>query len=188
MAKVLQEFVFTGINHRSKYAWDKWLDGKIWRLERGVDYFCADSRIRFLIRRTALGIGKSVSIASPDDGVTVLQLQRQEHVGSSEEKGGDVSWLVRRLKRHDAAEWALKKIGKPACVYSIAKYLRGIDYDAKCSDEALVSILRQSMADRPNVFHCVEGGDGFDKLWSLALPGDSVSPEQPATNVIGDCQ
>ena len=56
----------------SKYPWEKWSDGSIWRCVRGQDYTSSSASFRQLISQTAKDLGKKartkVELAKDEDG------------------------------------------------------------------------------------------------------------------------
>jgi uncharacterized protein YlaN (UPF0358 family) len=75
MAKVIAEFT----DHRTrggKYPWAEWLDGQIWRLERGVDFTCSLTLIRQKIYQQSLQHGGSATVAKlVSDGKEYVEFQ-----------------------------------------------------------------------------------------------------------------
>ena len=54
MAEILEDYEFID-RGSSKYPWNLWLDGQIWKLVRGTEYKCAAASMRtaaFLAART----------------------------------------------------------------------------------------------------------------------------------------
>lgn len=56
MAEVMDSYEFRHYGRgRSKYPWDEWLDGRVWKLERGKDYSVSehsmDSQLRSAARK-----------------------------------------------------------------------------------------------------------------------------------------
>lgn len=80
MAKKLDEFTFRS-KGKSKYPTDKWFDGSIWKLERGVDFQVSVNSIRTicctLARKNGLGLRTGVI----DDSTLVIQAYNLEAEG-----------------------------------------------------------------------------------------------------------
>lgn len=65
MAKVVGGL--PGRKTSEKYPWDKWLDGRVWRLDRGEDFTQNIEAMRNAIRRAAVARGKTVTTRSRED-------------------------------------------------------------------------------------------------------------------------
>lgn len=46
MAKILKDYVFVGRGRASGVRWEQWLDGKVYRLQQGVDFFTSVATAR----------------------------------------------------------------------------------------------------------------------------------------------
>ncbi len=63
--------------HRTKgntqYPWDKWLNGKVWKFTRGVDFTGASSSFRASARNAGLQRDIKIRTRILDDGAVVVQ-------------------------------------------------------------------------------------------------------------------
>ena len=78
MATILRSYDWTKTSKnkadRSKpYQWDKWLDGRIWRLEPGEDFDGPPGSLERVARTTANRRGVRVRVRTQEDGSIVLQ-------------------------------------------------------------------------------------------------------------------
>lgn len=74
MAEALEEFDWNAARSpRSRYDWDEWFDGRIWRLVEGEDFTAKASSFRTSVSAAAQRRGQSVRTSIPEDGVVVLQ-------------------------------------------------------------------------------------------------------------------
>lgn len=74
MAKKVQDFDFSRSGSRpTKYPWEEWLDGSIWRLEKGEDFDVDTESFRSSVGTAADRLGKVARTAVPEDGVVVVQ-------------------------------------------------------------------------------------------------------------------
>lgn len=80
MAKKLNEFTFRS-KGKSKYPIDKWFDGSIWRLERGVDFQISVNNIRNICFTLAHKNGLGLRTGVVDDNTLVIQAYSLEAEG-----------------------------------------------------------------------------------------------------------
>lgn len=69
MARTLKHFAPPKSKGRKPtYPWERWFNGKTWQLSRGQDFTCEPTTLQRLARKTALAMGKSISVffVSPD--------------------------------------------------------------------------------------------------------------------------
>lgn len=71
MAEILEDFEFRSQGY-SKYPWDLWLDGQIWKLVRGKDYDCASSSMRAGAHLAGQARNKKVRTNMTSDGDAVV--------------------------------------------------------------------------------------------------------------------
>jgi len=71
MAEVLESYAFR--HRKPKYPWDIWLDGRPWRLTKGVDFQCLASSLRATAITQAFRRNKSMQTNCPDENTLVLQ-------------------------------------------------------------------------------------------------------------------
>lgn len=63
MAERLTEYDFDAkAPHVSKYPWDQWTDGSIWKVESGKDFTCKVETFRTLLTQRATDSGLSVKV------------------------------------------------------------------------------------------------------------------------------
>lgn len=80
MAEVVEDFTFTrpSSNRPEQYPWSEWLDGRVWKLEYGVDFEGADPNVfRNTVAAAAKRRGLSVrtSLHGEEDGPRFLYIQ-----------------------------------------------------------------------------------------------------------------
>lgn len=74
MAKQLREFSFQSRRTIRRYDWDKWFDGKIWELRKGIDFQCKVISFRPIAYNAAAARGKSLRVhISPDGSGVIMQ-------------------------------------------------------------------------------------------------------------------
>lgn len=73
MAKVLKAFPF---KHGAKYDWAKWLDGRIWKLTRGIDFHITAKHFRMSCTSAARRAGMEIRTAGVSDRAIVIQAYR----------------------------------------------------------------------------------------------------------------
>jgi hypothetical protein len=66
MAEVLKKFEFEMRGRPTKYPWDRWLDGRIWKLERGVDFQPEPQNFRQCVYSAAYSRNKRVRVSFTD--------------------------------------------------------------------------------------------------------------------------
>lgn len=57
----------------SKYDWDNWLNGKVWRLEAGEDFNVTPESFRATVKSAAKSRGGTVKAAKADDKTLIIQ-------------------------------------------------------------------------------------------------------------------
>ena len=77
MAEVLKEFTFPGRGKWSPYPWDEWMDGRIWRVRRGVDFHSQSSSFRVTVQTQAFRHNRKVRTTVDGDCV-VFQFEKKE--------------------------------------------------------------------------------------------------------------
>lgn len=86
MAQVLANFPEKAKHSREQYPWDQWLDGNIWQLVSGEDYWIKRQSFRARAMQKAYDRGGTVRMANMDDGKTiVLQFIKHETNGNGGE-------------------------------------------------------------------------------------------------------
>lgn len=65
MAKVVGHL--PGRKTAEKYPWDKWLDGRVWRLDKGSDFTSSVEAMRGAARRAAVNRGKTITTRGRKD-------------------------------------------------------------------------------------------------------------------------
>ena len=74
MARIVDSFpARTG----SRYPWPEWLDGRIWELERGVDFTASPTSIRTSAMHAATRRGIKVRVSQKKNKVYVQALVKQ---------------------------------------------------------------------------------------------------------------
>lgn len=71
MAKILEEFTFA--RDTRNRPWDKWLDGQIWQLKKGVDFHGRITSMRGGASSQAKKRGKALRSHVVDDNTLVIQ-------------------------------------------------------------------------------------------------------------------
>lgn len=75
MARVVADF--TGKPEKvSKYPWTEWFDGRVWELERGVDFTPVLPNFRNIAYSKAKSAGKSLVVMIVSD--TTIQIQASD--------------------------------------------------------------------------------------------------------------
>lgn len=74
MAKQLSEFPRR--QGRQKYDWDQWLNGKVWELEQGSDFFIALNNFRSAATAAARDKGGKVRTAKTGAKTLVIQFYK----------------------------------------------------------------------------------------------------------------
>lgn len=70
MASKLKEWDFSRTSNReSKYPWDKWTDGEIWKVEAKKDFTCKPASFRSALQTHADKIEKKVRASVRDEFV-----------------------------------------------------------------------------------------------------------------------
>lgn len=64
----------------AKYPWQKWLNGKPWKLTRDKDFDCPADRFRIYIHSAARRCEMSARVTKLDDRTLVLQAFAQQPV------------------------------------------------------------------------------------------------------------
>ncbi len=75
MPRQLDEF--PKAKRRGKYAWDEWLDGRVWLLRKGEDYTTTTPSMRASAAKAARGAGKRLRtrVTTDEDGTEALVIQ-----------------------------------------------------------------------------------------------------------------
>lgn len=73
MAEIVDGFVFGRRPHETKYDWDKFLDGRCWKLKQGVDFDCTLQSFRRNAANVATRRGLSLKTQRLSDTVVVIQ-------------------------------------------------------------------------------------------------------------------
>lgn len=74
MAEVLEDFDWNAVRSpRSRYDWDRWFDGNVWKLVEGEDFTAKTSSFRTSVASAAKRRGHEVRTSIPEDGIVVLQ-------------------------------------------------------------------------------------------------------------------
>lgn len=78
MAEILDEFPsFQGGGAgTSKYPWDLWLDGRVWKLTRGVDFYNEPKNFRCQVKNNARVRGKRTTTSVRGDDVIIQAVGR----------------------------------------------------------------------------------------------------------------
>lgn len=59
------------------YDWDKWSDGRLWRLKQGKDFSIAVRSMRALIYQKATKLGCKVTTSIPDKATVEFQFYKE---------------------------------------------------------------------------------------------------------------
>lgn len=79
MAEQLKSYEFTkSSGRRSKYPWDEWLDGTIWRVKQGEDFDIDTKNFRNSVRAAAFKRGLGVHTEVEDDKTLVFQTHEKK--------------------------------------------------------------------------------------------------------------
>jgi hypothetical protein len=73
MAEVLDSFLFTGRGFA--YSWDLWLDGRIWKLTKGVDFRCKVHTLQSMASARAKSVGGKCKSHIVDKDTLVIQFR-----------------------------------------------------------------------------------------------------------------
>lgn len=79
-AEVLDSYDWgTGRTRASKYPWEQWMDGKTYKIKKGIDFESSCSKFIQQLRQRASDYNARVNVANPDDETIVFQyLPREE--------------------------------------------------------------------------------------------------------------
>lgn len=79
MARRLKSFNWNGGSEKkSKYPWDKWLDGSIWQLTQGRDYAIKTSSLRVTATKEAKERGLKLRTKIVDSKCLVIQAYKED--------------------------------------------------------------------------------------------------------------
>ena len=73
-----------GRPRKSKYDWDLWLNGDVWRLERGIDFDIPIRSMSSSASNAAVRIGMRVRTKIESDKVLVIQAYKPEPNGGTD--------------------------------------------------------------------------------------------------------
>lgn len=76
MAEVLEEFDFRR-RGESRYPWDQWFDGRIWKLKQGEDFKCSLNAFYYGAYRAAGKRGGKIRLTKREDCI-IFQFFRPE--------------------------------------------------------------------------------------------------------------
>lgn len=71
MATRLEGFPEKAKHGNLRYPWDEWLDGGVWRLEKGTDFQCAVGSFANCARSAALGRGLRIKTHREGQAITI---------------------------------------------------------------------------------------------------------------------
>lgn len=75
MAEKLDNYQFSRHPHASKYPWDEWLDGSVWKLTKGEDFDVEPDSMTVTIYTTAKKRGHKVRTSKGPDFVVLQAYQ-----------------------------------------------------------------------------------------------------------------
>lgn len=70
MAEVLENFEFSH-GSKAKYPWHQWLDGRIWKLTKGIDFDVSPSSFSVSAHQRANREGKKLRTSTSGDSITI---------------------------------------------------------------------------------------------------------------------
>ena len=74
MAEKLDDYDFSSKNTgRSRYPFDEWLDGSIWKLKQGEDFSSERSSMRTRLHTEATKRGLKVSVSMREDDCLIIR-------------------------------------------------------------------------------------------------------------------
>lgn len=82
MAKVIENFEFYRNSPKGHYKWDEWLDGQIWELTEGLDYFVSIGSFRVSILKAAKKRGIKARTSATPCGIVIQALKNPGPEGS----------------------------------------------------------------------------------------------------------
>ena len=77
MAKKLSEYKFRTVGRPGLYPWDEWLNGDIWEVKYGEDFWCGTESFRRQVKANARRRGYE-TILNVRDNTVVFQAIRKE--------------------------------------------------------------------------------------------------------------
>lgn len=85
MAERLKSYEFSGVGITT-YPWDEWLDGSIWRLEKGRDFECRYNSFRSHVHVEAKKRGLRVRTSGETATTLVIQAYKPSENGKVKRK------------------------------------------------------------------------------------------------------
>lgn len=71
MARMVEQMPGHGNRGRNKYPWDEWLNGKVWLLEQGVDFYISITSMQSSVTNAARSRGIKVMMRKREEGLYI---------------------------------------------------------------------------------------------------------------------